>query len=73
MKIDKVKIINLLAEISEIPITDRPLNLNGSLDLNRFNELPKVLEVKNKLKEMNVNHKWLDKQGFMVASMLLNI
>lgn len=70
---NRIKVINLLAEISTIPLKERPLKSDGSLDVEKFNNLPKVKGVKSELKAMKITKDKLNKEGFMVAGMLLNI
>lgn len=43
----------------------------GNLDLEKFNEHPKTIEAVKKLKKMGVTKKWLFKNGFMPAGMIL--
>ena len=62
MEINKTKVKKLLDEVGD-SFTDEEVkelsNEDGTLDLRRFNELPRVVKVKNRLHEMGVTRKYL--------------
>ena len=70
-KINKKEVSTLLQMLANT--AERPLDKEGKLDVKAFNELRKVKLVKEKIKAMGVDKKWLFNNGFMTAGMILII
>ena len=60
------EVLNGLAQIA-----DRPTDAKGNLDVKAFNELPEVKKAVARLREVGVSRKWLFKNGFQIAGMIL--
>ena len=71
---NKKEIEKLLYKFSKIDMSKIPYEIiNGkeAMDMKRFPEVPEIKELIDTLKEKGVNGKWLFKNGFAVAGMLL--
>ena len=64
MKINKQKVKKLLVSLEKIN-PDRCSHGNDRLDVEKFNKLKEVLEVKGKLKSLGVTWSWLRENNFI--------
>jgi hypothetical protein len=61
----------ILERLSETQ--NRPLDKKGNLDVEAFNNLPETKKAIKELKLLKITKKWLWRNGFMSAGMLLRI
>lgn len=71
--IDKKKVQTILENLAILAKENPPMDKKGNLDVAEFNKSEEVIWVVTKLKEMGVTKKWLWKNGFQIAGMLLRI
>lgn len=65
-KIVASEVLNGLAQVA-----DRPKDEKGNLDVGVFNELPEVRKAVKRLKQVGITRKWLFRNGFMIAGLIL--
>ena len=69
-EIDKNKVVMILQGMIK---ADRPKDKKGNLDVSAFNKLPEIKKAIEDLKGLGVNKKWLWRNGFQVAGLILKI
>ncbi len=62
----------ILVELSKLDKSKIPTK-NGSIIFPEFYKIKEVKEVREKLRQLEVDSKWLFKHGFLPAGMLLRI
>lgn len=65
------KLLNKFSKIDKSKIPHETINGSEVMDMKKFPEVPEIKELINTLKEKGVNEKWLFKNGFAVAGLVL--
>ena len=68
----KEQVKSLLDNFSKVDKKKIPKKDN-SIDMSKFYDVPEVIQLTKELKELGINTKWLFKNGFVAAGMLLKI
>lgn len=68
----KRQIVEALLEITSKSKNEAPTKSDGkTMDLEKFYEMEEIKAIITLLKLLEIDRKWLDEKGFMVASLLL--
>ena len=68
---EKEKAATMLQTVAELELFKRPVDKKGYLDVKKFNEMDEIKKLKAQLLKLKINKPVLDKNGFIVAAMIL--